>query len=361
MPYRIVQSWISVLLAFAPGLFAAIFYGFTSGSMSFINKYVLTTFNYKYADVLMLGQILMTCAVLELLRLFNLCDIPAWSFKRGKEFLLPSICFAVHTTLALTALGDLSIPVYNVLRRMLPLANLFMAHFVLKKTPSQNICISVVLIVTGCVVTGLGDVKFHSWAYFCALSSVAAQAVYLTYVQKTGVESGVSALSVLHLNSINCIPFIFAFTVLTGDLVKAINFPANNNPNFVAAFFIDISLGCVLNYSLFLCATMNSALTTSLVGVVKSVLTTIIGFFTFGGVPVTTLTILGVCLNSIGGILYSYAKYLEKKSTLDALKSLILPQTELSTGEEQQQQQQQQQIVKTDNAVAVDVDDRTHA
>ena len=50
----------------------------------------------------------------------------------------------------------------------------------------------------------------------------------------------------------------------------------------------------------------------SLVGVIKGVFTTIIGFFTFGGVPVTALVVLGVLLNSLGGATYSYAKYSEK-------------------------------------------------
>lgn len=49
----------------------------------------------------------------------------------------------------------------------------------------------------------------------------------------------------------------------------------------------------------------------SLVGVVKGVLTTIIGFYTFGGVAVTALTLSGVVLNTLGGALYSYAKYTE--------------------------------------------------
>ena len=47
----------------------------------------------------------------------------------------------------------------------------------------------------------------------------------------------------------------------------------------------------------------------------KGVLTTIIGFFTFGGVPVTVLVILGVSLNTFGGAAYSYAKYAEKMTT----------------------------------------------
>ena len=47
----------------------------------------------------------------------------------------------------------------------------------------------------------------------------------------------------------------------------------------------------------------------------KGVLTTIIGFFTFGGVPVTVLVILGISLNTFGGAAYSYAKYAEKMTT----------------------------------------------
>ena len=50
----------------------------------------------------------------------------------------------------------------------------------------------------------------------------------------------------------------------------------------------------------------------SLVGVVKGVLTTVIGFFTFGGVYASGLIVVGIILNSFGGFMYSYAKYTER-------------------------------------------------
>jgi hypothetical protein len=56
-----------------------------------------------------------------------------------------------------------------------------------------------------------------------------------------------------------------------------------------------------------------SAITASLVGVGKSVLQTVIGFFTFGGVRFHRLNILGLILNTIGGFLYSYVKYRESE------------------------------------------------
>ena len=45
----------------------------------------------------------------------------------------------------------------------------------------------------------------------------------------------------------------------------------------------------------------------------KSVVTTIIGFFTFGGVEPTVITVIGVTMNTIGGILYTFTKYKEKR------------------------------------------------
>ena len=51
--------------------------------------------------------------------------------------------------------------------------------------------------------------------------------------------------------------------------------------------------GGILTYSQFLCASVCSALTASLVGVAKSVLQTVIGLFTFGGVRFHPLNVIG--------------------------------------------------------------------
>nr|XP_053641720.1 uncharacterized protein LOC128695229 isoform X2 [Cherax quadricarinatus] len=75
-----------------------------------------------------------------------------------------------------------------------------------------------------------------------------------------------------------------------------------------------VVMGAVLNYSLFLCTALNSALTTSLVSVAKSAIQTLIGFFVFGGVKYHPLIITGIVMNTVGGFLYSYTKYNEGKT-----------------------------------------------
>ena len=56
---------------------------------------------------------------------------------------------------------------------------------------------------------------------------------------------------------------------------------------------------------LFLCTQLNSAVTTLVVGNLKALLTTALGFFLFGKVQLSALGLGGVALNSVGGILYS--------------------------------------------------------
>ena len=105
----------------------------------------------------------------------------------------------------------------------------------------------------------------------------------------------------------------------------------------------------------------------SLVGVVKSVLTTIIGFFTFGGVPVTFLTVTGVALNTFGGILYTYAKYIEKKALLKSVHSLLMPASQETATTAHQgnappsDNETPQQTDTRNDSVTIGIDDRTHA
>lgn len=297
--------------AFGPGILAALFYGIVSGSMSFVNKIVMTSYTFHFPNVLMLAQVIMLSIAVEVVRLLGYSNTPKYTLERGKMFFIPSICFALHTTLALQALDYLTIPMYNVLRRLLPLTSLLFACVMLKKKPSLMVVTSVILVVFGCITAGFGDLEFSAFAYASALLSVICQSFYLTYIQKTGAEKGLSALTVLHTNSVNCIPLLLIYTLCNKELLAALRFDGYYFIEFQAALFLDIGMGCILSYSLFLCTTMNSALTTSLVGVVKGVLTTIIGFYTFGGVAATSLTLIGVSLNTLGGAFYSYAKYSE--------------------------------------------------
>eukprot|EP00094_Tigriopus_californicus_P005717 TCALIF_05510-PA protein Name:"Similar to Slc35d3 Solute carrier family 35 member D3 (Mus musculus)" AED:0.22 eAED:0.24 QI:0/0.66/0.75/1/0.33/0.5/4/51/270 len=220
-----------------------------------------------------------TVKFLDLLRHFGCHDLKPYSFQTAHDFLPASLCFALHSTLSLTALHGMNIPMYGAIKR--------------------SLILSILLITVGCFVAGLGDLQFDRHAYIMGLMSVLAQGGYLTLVQKNS-ESRKSTLEMVYVNGYNTLPFFITFSIIMGE------------PS--AAFNSQSIRGCILTYSQFLCASVCSALTTSLVSVAKSVAQTVIGFVTFGGVKFHPLILLGITLNTLGGFIYTYIKYYEARS-----------------------------------------------
>ena len=74
-----------------------------------------------------------TLLILDSLRIFNIISLPAYSLKDGREFLLASLCFALHATLSLSALHGMNIPMYGAIKRCTPLVSLILSVTMLRK------------------------------------------------------------------------------------------------------------------------------------------------------------------------------------------------------------------------------------
>jgi len=293
-------------------LAAALFYGTCSISMNFLNKAVVSSYNFNYPFFIMVCQMVTTIVFLDTLRMTGFLNLPPYSFRDGKDFLPASLLFALHATLSLFALHGMNIPMYGAIKRCTPLVSLILSVIVLRKAvPSKPIVLSILLITLGCLIASIGDLEFDGHAYFMGLLSVFAQGGYLTLVQRSSSEMKKSTLEMIHINGFNTLPF-FAITSIA--ILEPVNIAESNSffeDGFISVFVTLVLSGCILTFSQFLCASVCSAVTASLVGVGKSVLQTIIGFFTFGGVRFHPLNILGLILNTAGGALYSYVKYYE--------------------------------------------------
>ncbi|KAK3091597.1 hypothetical protein FSP39_021036 [Pinctada imbricata] len=295
------------------GTAAAVFYGTCSVSMAFINKSLMTTFGFDYPVFIMVTQMLFTITALEALSWLRLIELPRYTLERGKSFALPALFYGVNSILGLTALSHMNVAMYGVLKRCSPLFTLALLVIVLKKpVPSTQTIMSVVLLVSGCIIAGYGDLKFNWTAYTCGMLSNIFQSLYLLLVQKFS-EKDISTVETLQLNSVNTLPFLTLYLIGSGELSHVLDFDKSKSFSFYVIFVLTISMGCVMNYSLFLCTTWTSALTTGVVGGMKATLQTIFGMFTFGGVSHNTATYSGIFMNLGGGIWYIYAKYIENK------------------------------------------------
>lgn len=291
-------------------LTVALFYGICSASMNFFNKILLNTWSFKFPNFIMFVQLLFTAIFIKCAKMKGyLSWVEDYSISNAKKCLPVSLIFCVNTVLALLALGGMNIPMYNALRRCGPIAILMLSPCFIRQETNRNIIFSVVMITFGTFLAGWGDLEFDFTAYAFGIVSVFTQALYFLVVQKLGVDKDFNALSIVYINSVSCTPLMLFFTFLYGESPGINTFEDIANPVFWINFISVVSFACIFSYSIFLSTTVNSALSTALVGVIKSALTTIIGMYTFGGVTATTSFVLGQMVNLGGGALYTYEKY----------------------------------------------------
>ena len=158
----------------------ASFYFTCSISMNFLNKAVVSSYNFNYPFFIMACQMVVTVIFLDLFRVLKIIKLPAYSLKEGVEFLPCSLSFALHSTLSLIALHGMNIPMYGAIKRCTPLVNLVLSVLVLKKPfPSALLTSSVGLITVGVFVASLGDLQFDAHAYTMGTFSVFAQVMFI--------------------------------------------------------------------------------------------------------------------------------------------------------------------------------------
>lgn len=239
-----------------------------------------------------------------------------YSLTTAKKCLPVSLIFCINTVIALKALDGLNIPMYNAIKRCGPIVCLLLSSkyvcgkFFVAQETSRRIYISIFLITFGTFLAAKGDLEFDVVSYMFGCLSVFSAALYFLVVQKLGVNREFDALSMMYINSVTCFPIMLLLAYFSGEIVDVIeNYQYLDDPNFYLSFLSVVLFACVFSYSIFLSTTANSALSTILVGVIKSALTTVIGMYTFGGVVPTANFVSGQVLNLTGGALYAFEKY----------------------------------------------------
>jgi len=174
------------------------------------------------------------------------------------------------------------------------------------------------MVVIGCFIAGAGDLSFDLKGYVLALTSCFLQASYLLLVEFSGTKQGVGTNELLVYNASLSLPFLAVVLLITGEGKSALLGVSSaarevGSVQLLLLLAVTSLAGVGLNFSMFLCTTLNSALTTTIVGTLKGVAATFLGFFLLGGVEVHALNVAGIALNTLGGVVYSVVKYNARK------------------------------------------------
>ncbi|KAH7688204.1 solute carrier family 35 protein [Dioscorea alata] len=294
-------------------LFAALSYGIASMAMVFINKAVLM--QYSDSMTLLTLQQLATSLLIHFGRVMGHMKFKTVNFATAKKLLPVSVFYNANVAFALASLKGVNIPMYIAIKRLTPLAVLVAGFFSGKGRPPIQVSLSVVFTAVGVIIAALGDFSFDLLGYGMALTSVFFQTMYLVLVEKSGAEDGHSSVELMFYNAILSLPFLLFLIIATGEFPHSLSvlYEKAHSLPFLVILILSLVMAIVLNFTMFLCTIVNSALTTTIVGVLKGVGSTTLGFIFLGGVQIHALNVTGLVINTAGGVWYSLAKYQQKK------------------------------------------------
>uniref|UniRef100_A0A8D0F4Y8 Solute carrier family 35 member D3 n=1 Tax=Strix occidentalis caurina TaxID=311401 RepID=A0A8D0F4Y8_STROC len=161
--------------------------------------------------------------------------------------------------------------------------------------------------------TGAGDLTGDAMGYVTGVLAVLIHAAYLVLIQKTSVDSEYGPLTAQYAIAVSATPFLIICSFASMDSINVWSFPGWKDPAMVCIFIACVLISCAMNFTTLHCTYINSAVTTSFVGVVKSIATITVGMVAFNDVEPTKLFIAGVVVNTLGSVIYCVAKYIETR------------------------------------------------
>ena len=301
---------------------SAVFYAIASFMITFANKIVLTSYRFQSYQALALGQLVITILVIEIARRVNLIQLSklnlqtAWKLTPLAFFHFGNLLFGLGGT------QSLSLPMFTVMRRFSVFMTMYGEFYILKKTKSALVQISIYLMIVGAVIAAYDDLTFEINGYvFITLNNLftTVNGIY-TKQRLDGMKYG--EYDLLYYNSVlTLIPMVIV-TIFFSYTDNIVDYDQWLNPGFLFFFILSSLMGLILNYSWMLCTRYNSPLTTTVTGTLKNILVTYMGMLVGGDYLFSKLNFFGLTISSVASLIYSYLtfsyntplKVVEKKS-----------------------------------------------
>lgn len=253
-----------------------------------------------------------------------------FEWRLARKALPVSMCFIVNCILGMVALRSTNIPMFSTLRRLTVAMVMICEFFVLHKRPASLTVLSVCVMVLGSFIGGWADLQIDLFGYFMVLLNNLVTALNLVFLKKTlsDTELAKDTFGVLYYNSLLSIPFLILLALLKGEFSQVLDFPYLFDPGFQMGFMLSAVVSFLMNYSTYWCTEVNSALTTSVTGQVKNVLSSLVSLLIVSGstpgvgVKATPLLVCGLTIGLGGSFMYAYSISSNKSSSSSSSSSV---------------------------------------
>ncbi|XP_031236392.1 solute carrier family 35 member D3 isoform X2 [Mastomys coucha] len=137
------------------GISVAIAHGVFSGSLNILLKFLISRYQFSFLTLVQCLTSSTAALSLELLRRLGLIAVPPFGLSLARSFAGVAVLSTLQSSLTLWSLRGLSLPMYVVFKRCLPLVTMLIGVLVLKNgAPSPGVLAAVLITTCGAALAG---------------------------------------------------------------------------------------------------------------------------------------------------------------------------------------------------------------
>ena len=300
-------------------LISAIIYGVCSFLITVINKIVLTSYKFPSANILGVGQMVAILLILKVASLLQVVTIRKMSMKNRKLWTL-AILYLCNLITGLGGTKQLPLPMFIALRRFSIAMTALGEFYLLHVRQSLSVVCTIIAMIGGSFIAAAADLTFNAVGYILVMTNNFFSAANGVYIKKTIDAREINKHEILFYNALLTILPLVVICICTNNINSLYTFPHWKEWGFIISFLTSCFMSYLLMFSTVLCTHYNSALTTTIVGTLKNILTTYVGMYIGGDYKFSLLNFIGLNVSLIGSLVYSYITFNDKSSPKQPVK-----------------------------------------